>query len=198
MAKDQPALLVGRTVRRLAVAAVALVSVAIDFHLPADRYFAYFTVLTNLGIGAWFLASVFRGALNRWSAVRLALTVYGLVTVTVYWAFLAPTHHPQGLNFFANLGLHLVVPLAMAAEDLVVPWPRVGSRVAIGVLAFPLAYCGFSLVRGQLTGWYPYFFLNPAELGGWAGLAAFLVILLGLFVVLAFAWRLVVHGRQAK
>lgn len=195
MAKDQPTLLVGRTVRRLAVAAVALVSVAIDFHLPADRYFAYFTVLTNLGIAAWFLASVFRASLNRWSVVRLALTVYGLVTVTVYWVFLSSTHHPQGLNFFANLGLHLVVPLAMAAEDLLVPWPRVGPRVAFGVLAFPLAYCGFSLVRGQLTGWYPYFFLNPAELGGWAGLATFLVILLSLFVVLAFGWRLVVHGQ---
>lgn len=198
MAPDQPAFLVGRTVRRLVVAAVALASVAIDFHLPADRYFAYFTVLTNLGIGAWFLASVFRGALNRWSAVRLALTVYGLVTLTVYWAFLSPTHHPQGLNFLANLGLHLVVPLAMAAEDVLVPWPRVGSRLVFAVLGFPLAYCGFSLVRGQTTGWYPYFFLDPAELGGWPGLAAFLVILLGLFVVLAFGWRQVVQGRQAK
>lgn len=198
MAPDQPAVLVGRSVRRLAVAALALASVAIDFHLPADRYFAYFTVLTNLGIGAWFLASVFRPALNRWSGTRLALTVYGLVTLTVYWVFLSPTHHPEGLKFFANLGLHLVVPLAMALEDLLVPWPRVGHRVAVGVMAFPLGYCAFSLVRGQVTGWYPYFFLNPDELGGWAGLAAFLVVLLGLFVVLAFGWRLVVRGRQAR
>jgi len=185
-------------VRRLAVAALAFASVAIDFHLPADRYFAYFTVLTNLAIGAWFLASVFRPSLNRWSGLRLGLTVYGLVTLTVYWVFLSPTHHPEGLKFFANLGLHLVVPLAMAWEDLLVPWPKVGRWVPGAVVAFPLVYCAFSLIRGQATGWYPYFFLNPAELGGWGGLSGFLVILLGLFVVLAFAWRLVVHGRQTR
>jgi len=182
----------------VAVAALAFASVAVDFHLPADRYFAYFTVLTNLAIGAWFLASVFRPSLDRWSAVRLGLTVYGLVTLTVYWAFLAPTHHPQGWAFFANLGLHLVVPLAMASEDLLVPWPRVGGWAPWVVIAFPLGYCAFSLVRGQATGWYPYFFLDPSKLGGWGGLAGFLVILLGLFAVLAFAWRLVVHGRQAR
>ncbi|MDR2090539.1 MAG: Pr6Pr family membrane protein [Clostridiales bacterium] len=33
-------------------------------------------------------------------------------------------------------------------------------------LAFPLAYFTFSMIRGIVTGWYPYPFLNPAALHG--------------------------------
>jgi hypothetical protein len=189
----------GRRLRRLAVAAVAFTSIALDYHGSPEQYFTYFTILTNLSIGTWFLAAALAGGrLDRASALRLALTVYGLVTLTVYWVFLSPTHHPQGWSIPANFGLHLVVPLAMALEDLLVPWPRLSRLAPLWCLIFPLAYCAFSLTRGELTGWYPYFFLDKAKLGGWLGLTAFVLFLFAVFLALAYGWRLAIHLRHGR
>lgn len=188
-----------RRFRRLAVGAAAFGAIAVDFHGDPSQYFTYFTVLTNLSIGTWFLASlVWPKKLEGASVLRLALTIYGLITLSVYWALLAPTHHPQGLVFWANLVLHLVVPAAMAVEDLLVPWPRTKAAVPLWILVFPLAYCAFAVIRGELTGWYPYFFLNKNEVGGWVFLGLFLAGLLAVFAALAYGWRLVVHRRRRK
>ena len=197
MEKNQPTVVT--RVRRVAVAVAAGVAVAIDFHGDPWFYFTYFTILTNLAIGVWFLGAAFLDRrFETASAVRLALTVYGLVTVTVYWIFLSPTHHPQGWSFFANALLHVAVPLAMAAEGLVVPGTRIRPSAPWWGLLFPAVYCAFSLVRGELTGWYPYFFLNRSEMGGWGPLALFCGGLLAAFVALGFGWRALVHFRQRK
>lgn len=57
-------------------------------------------------------------------------------------------------------------------------------------LLWPLGYCLGALAGGALTGWYPYFFLDPRVLGaGGVALAilalALLFLLLGLGVVAA-------------
>lgn len=188
-----------RRLRRLAVALVAFVSLSIDYHGSPEQYFTYFTILTNLSIGTWFLVGAFAGPRwDRFSTLRLALTVYGLVTLSIYWVFLSPNSHPQGLAFYANLGLHLVVPLAMAAEDLVAPWPKIARLAPLGVLVFPLAYGAFTLIRGSLTGWYPYFFLDPAKLGGWLVLSGFMIFLFAVFLALAYGWRKAVHLRHPR
>lgn len=201
MASDQPAVLArprGRRVWRGLVAAAAFAAVATDYHGDPTAYFTYFTVLTNLAIGIWFLgAALAPRRFERASTVRLAVTVYGLVTVAVYWALLAPTHHPQGTHFVANLFLHLFVPAAMVAEDLRVPWPRIGLWRPLWILGFPLAYCVASLVRGELTGWYPYFFLDKRAMGGWAPLGTFAAGLLVVFAGLGYGWRALVHRKAA-
>jgi hypothetical protein len=110
---------------------------------------------------------------------------------------LSPTHHPQGAQFVANLFLHALIPAAMALEDVMAPWPRIAASQPWWVLSFPLLYCVVGLVRGVVTGWYPYFFLNPAEVGGWGPLALFCGALLALFLGLAYGWRALVHLRTA-
>jgi hypothetical protein len=188
-----------RTIRRFLLAVVAFGSISLDYHGAPDRYFTYFTILTNLSIGAWFLfAALVPGRADRASALRLALTVYGLVTLSVYWIFLSPTHHPQGWSLVANFGLHLVMPLAMALEDLLVPWPKLSRRAPLWCLVFPLVYCAVVLTRGELTGWYPYFFLDKAQLGGWPALTGFLIFLFAVFLILAYGWRLAIHRRQGR
>jgi hypothetical protein len=49
-------------------------------------------------------------------------------------------------------------------------------------LAFPLAYLGYSLVRGLAVDWYPYPFLDPDESGGYAGVAGYSLDVLAAFV----------------
>ena len=182
--------------RRLLVPLAAFWAISIDFHGDPSQYFTYFTILTNLSIGLWFMAGAFWPRVEKLSALRLALTIYGLVTLLVYWVLLSPTHHPTGLNFWANLILHLGVPVAMAVEDLIAPWPHTKAAIPLWSLAFPLIYCAFSVARGEMTGWYPYFFLDQSAVGGWLLLAAFLGGLLAVFAALAYGWRLLVHRRH--
>ena len=43
-------------------------------------------------------------------------------------------------------------------------------RTALAWMLWPLAYVGYALLRGQLEGIYPYFFVDPTEIG-WIGVA---------------------------
>jgi hypothetical protein len=184
--------------RRLLAFLLAWGAVAVECRGDPTQYFAYFTILTNLGIGAWFLmAACSPRRAERMPGVRLSLTVYGFVTVLVYWVFLSPDHHPQGWSFAANLLLHLGVPLAMAAEDLLIPWPRLRALEVLWCLLFPVVYGVGTLTRGAMTGWYPYFFLDGTKRGG-GQLAAFLGLLLLLFVGLSYSWRVLVELRYRK
>lgn len=153
------------------LAALALGAVAIDYDGAPDRYFFYFTILTNVAIGVWFgLAAWMPPRADRWSLARLALTLYGLLTFGVYWALLAPNDHPSGLASVTNLGVHGVMPLA---------------------------YTVATVARGDLTGWYPYFFLDEGRLGR-AAVAAYIATLLVLFLGSAYLWRALVHRRHAS
>lgn len=38
-------------------------------------------------------------------------------------------------------------------------------------LSFPLAYIAYTLVRGAVVNWYPYFFVNPHHPAGYFGVA---------------------------
>ncbi|MDQ1598251.1 MAG: hypothetical protein QOI70_1675, partial [Microbacteriaceae bacterium] len=80
--------------------------------------------------------------------------------------------------------LHFVLP-AVAILDWVsapgrgrAPWRTVGFTVT-----FTAAWGVFTLVRGEVVGWYPYFFLDPAQVTGLGGLgplsAAALVLFCG-------------------
>jgi hypothetical protein len=44
-----------------------------------------------------------------------------------------------------------------------------------------LAFLFLSLLRGAITGWYPYPFLNPSQPGGWlaVGVVSGIILLLG-------------------
>ena len=189
----------GRRIRRMVIALVAGLSITVDFHAPADQYFMYFTVLTNILIGLWaFGASIFGDKFERRPTLRLALTVYGLVTLAVYWIFLAPNHHPQGLNFWANLGLHLGVPLAMALEGFLDPWPATTRLAPLWTIGFPLIYGSFILTAGEFSGWFPYFFLNPNMMGGWIPLGIFLGALLIGFIGISYGWGSLVQLKRRK
>jgi hypothetical protein len=67
------------------------------------------------------------------------------------------------------------------------PKGTIRFRRALPWLVVPVVYVGYSLVRGQLTGWYPYPFLNPAT-DGWC---AVILTITGLVVLtLALTWAL--------
>jgi hypothetical protein len=68
------------------------------------------------------------------------------------------------------------------------PTNRPTYRQSLSWLVYPLAYLFFSLVRGGITGWYPYPFLNPNQPGRW--LAVSIVSVVILLIACAMIWAI--------
>ena len=87
--------------------------------------------------------------------------------------------------------LHFVVPalavIAWTTDSIIavnprVPWPTVGW-----VLVFPALWLPYTLVRGADVGWYPYFFLDEAQVGGPLGVAGYCLLVMLIFMVVTAA-----------
>ena len=110
----------------------------------------------------------------------VAITVTGLV----YHVALASLFDLQGWDQLGNQLVHTVVPiLAVVGWLMFGPRRLTSARIALWSLAFPVAWLGFTLVRGAFVHWYPYPFIDVTRLGyggtllncGWVSL-----LLLGL------------------
>lgn len=134
-------------------------------------YLSYFTILTNILVGLAFTTPFLKSEnrLRRFfekPAIRAAIALYITVVMVVYWALLAKIHHPVGLSAITNYGLHLVVPLLyifnwvfFASKD------RMSFKRIPFWIIYPLGYGIYTIIRGGITGEYPYPFMNVAELG---------------------------------
>jgi hypothetical protein len=132
-------------------------------------YFSYFTVLSNLFAAAMLLYGALRPARERSGTVELlrgAAVVYILTTGIVYLLLLSgntPTYP------WVNATLHYLMPVAVTLDWLLDP-PRLRldlARTVVLWMAFPLLYILYTLARGAIVGWYPYFFVNPHRGGGY-------------------------------
>ncbi len=153
---------------------------------PTD-YFSYFTELSNLFAAGIFLYGAIRPDASRSSTVELlrgAAVVYMLTTGIVY-AVLLSGHHPP--YPWVNTILHRIVPVAVALDWVIDP-PRVRLplRQTILWMSFPIVYIVYTLIRGAIVNWYPYFFVNPSHHGGYLFVAgACVAIAVGILALVA-------------
>jgi hypothetical protein len=102
----------------------------------------------------------------------------------VYSLLLRQLWNPEGLQKAADILLHDVVPLMFVSGWLFLfrkarlPWKDV-----LLWLVYPLAYFCFALIRGALTGRYPYSFIDAGKLGYSAALGNAAVLLLAFVIV---------------
>ncbi|MBW8824005.1 MAG: Pr6Pr family membrane protein [Xanthomonadales bacterium] len=154
----------------------------------AWMYLAYFTVLTNLLVAVVATVAARRGDGGRdlpWRGCAVsAIVLVGLG----YFLLLRGLADPEGLDWLSNLLLHYVVPLAALAWWLVLPpRRRIAATEPWRWLRWPAFYAAYALVRGAISGFYPYPFIDMAALGITRTLVHCLV--LGL-AFLAIAWLL--------
>lgn len=123
----------------------------------------YFTVLTNLGAAGLMTATALRHRPS--AAVQGGLVVAILMVGLVYHAILARHWSPQGLAFWADQGLHSAVPALVAGWWLCFGDRRVSLADLPGWLIWPALYAAYALIRGALTGFWPYPFLDADQLG---------------------------------
>ena len=147
------------------------------------RYFAYFTIQSNILVALSSTALARDPALDRrgWRVVRLAGIVGITVTGLVHFFLLRPLLDLDGANWAADKLLHMVVPvLAVAAWVWVGPRPRFTWREAAYALVWPLAWLAWTLVVGQVDGWVPYPFLDASE-EGWGSVVVVSIGITALF-----------------
>ncbi|WP_395293476.1 Pr6Pr family membrane protein [Kitasatospora hibisci] len=129
-------------------------------------FFGYFTNVSTIAamavllLGGW---AGLTGARPVPPVVRGAVLLCTTVTGLVYGLGVA-SYPGEVVLPWAGQVLHRVVPVVMLADWLVdPPSRRIRLLPALGAwLAFPLLYLGFTLIRGAVTDWYPYAFLDPA------------------------------------
>jgi hypothetical protein len=174
---------------------VAIVTVAADLvgrgeFRPAN-FFSFFTIQSNLIAVSIFLVGALRGdtASRTWELVRGAAVVYMTVTLVVFALLLADTDVDVTLAWVDTV-VHRIMPIAVIADWLIdPPRHRIPLRASLIWLGYPLVWVGYTLVRGALTGWYPYPFLDPAN-GGYATVAAYIVAIFvfGIALCALVAW----------
>jgi hypothetical protein len=132
------------------------------------RFVSYFTIESNLLVALSSAMLALRpdrdGLLFR--VLRLDALLGISVTLVVYAVLLAPQHDPHGINALTNAGLHYVVPaLAIAGWFVFGPRPRIDEKTLLLSLGWPALYVGYTLAHGAASGWYPYPFIDAAQLG---------------------------------
>lgn len=123
----------------------------------------YFTILTNLMVAAMMFAGDQGRALTARIAGALLLSI--LMVAITYHAILARLWDPQGLAYWADQGLHTAVPLATLGWWLAFALKDTRLRDLPSWLIWPLVYCLYSVIRGGMTGFWPYPFIDLPALG---------------------------------
>lgn len=130
--------------------------------------FSYFTILSNVLVLVTSAVFALRpepsGALFRVLHLDALLSI--AATGVVYAVLLAATEHPTGWSVLSNTIFHDVVPVAFPLVWLVFgPRPRLTWRLVGLAFVWPVLWLTCTFVRGAVTGWYPYGFLDARQLG---------------------------------
>jgi hypothetical protein len=200
-----------RTIYRAAAGAFTLFAVGMQYWLlvrdesgaevvaTSIKFFSFFTILANLLAAAALLWPIIapRTAAAMFFArptVRTAIAGYMIMVGVVYYLLLVGVSGRTGWSLVFEHLLHAVTPPLFVADWLLFVDKRaLDWRGGIRALAFPLAYAGFTLVRGAATGWYPYPFVDVNDLG-YASVLANIVGLIIMFFIVEAALALV--GRR--
>lgn len=159
------------------------------------RFFSYFTILTNIAVATYYTALLFNAPIVRTKGLLSAVTVYIIIVGLVYQVALRHIWDPQGLQKWVDELLHSVIPFgALIYWGL---FEKKGLRYSqiFAWSIYPLAYLLFILIRGSISGFYPYPFVNVTEIGMQQTLMNALIIL-ALFMVLSFAFIFI--NRKAR
>lgn len=142
--------------------------------IASQNFFAYLTNQSNiLFVGLLIAAGVIalrRERDPRWLTVALALVLTWTITAGLVFAILVWQAGLRGIRIdvpWSDQVLHFWLPActviawALAPGHRTVPW-----RVIPVTLAYPLLWGAFTMIRGPLIGWYPYYFLDPRQVSG--------------------------------
>lgn len=178
---------------RLIFGLMGLVAVFYNIaHYDDANLWTHFTYESNLIAGVVLILGATILARFRspawWDIIRGVAFISLLLTGIVYATLLGGLYNPFTTtdHTWASSVLHQLIPIVMLLDILIVPLgPHTPRWNVVFFLIYPLVYLGLTLLRGEMTGYYPYDFLDPSEYGnGFTGVLATCGALLLVFIVI--------------
>jgi hypothetical protein len=181
------------------VAAVALVTSIVwqvtdrllnNVFRPGE-YFAYFTIQSSL-IAAVVLALAGMRELQGkadtkvLTIARLSTSSFAIVVFVVYNALLRGTEVLPGEPDFGyvwpvppNEILHVWAPIFIVLDfALSITVTKLKFKQVFWILVFPMTWLTFTIIRGLITDWWAYWFLDPTLEAGVMGVVTFILIII--------------------
>jgi hypothetical protein len=173
-----------KTVYMILLAAIVWFALCLQFYISIEQYLtvgrtlggaiiqllAYYTIQNNLLVAVALTAMLIapKSAWGRFfsnPSVITAIAVYITIVCLVYQLVLRGQHTPVGLFRLADELLHTFNPPAFVLFWLIfVPTGIIRWVKAVNWLLYPLLYCFTILIRGYLSGYYPYSFIDGNKL----------------------------------
>jgi hypothetical protein len=161
------------------------------------EYFAYFSIVAAIVAGSFLIATGVGLVQNKEGSkkieiARLSFTVAMIVVGVVYHLLLAdaPGDVRDGdyvWPVLPNEVIHTYGPILIVIDYLLSRKAfQIKLRAALWVAVFPLAWLVFSIIRGLVTNWWPYWFINPNEEGGVPGMLTYIAAITSFFLILGF------------
>jgi hypothetical protein len=135
------------------------------------RYFSYFTIDTNLLVTLCCTTILLRpksgwGNFFSQQATLTAMAVYIVMVGIVYNIILRFIWNPKGLQQLVDELLHAIIPILFLLYWLIfAPKYRLKWKDALPWMIYPFVYGILILIRGTLSGFYPYPFFEIDKLG---------------------------------
>ena len=161
--------------------------------IAGQNFFAYLTIQSNI---AFFALAVIGGIVAlrreedpRWlTDVRTAVLSW-TITAGLVFAILVWQAGVRGVPMtvpWSDVILHFILPAASIVGWIIGPGRRRARwRIIAPVVAYPVVWGLITLWRGSIIGWYPYYFLDPRQVSGFAEFALTCAFALTVFASVA-------------
>ena len=161
---------------------------------------SYYTFQSNFLVLLWVTAAVIYDIIPRKreekpfflkSIVRGAITVYITFTFIVFAILLQPFATPTTdlLSNIRNILLHYLIPIMFIIDWIITEQEeKYEWKWEIYWLVYPLCYLLYTLIRGAIINWYPYYFFDVNRIGlpmvmvYSAALSGFFMFLIAVFI----------------
>ena len=187
-------------VARLGLAAFELFALISYFYytlgvttVAIANFFSYFTVQSAIASVAVILTAAIV-ALRRpidpaWlDMLRAMVTTYILVSGVVYGIIVwqsSAAHYVIEVPWSSQL-LHFVIPACALVDWILDPSKaRLSWRYLGWAIVFPVFWLLYTLIRGPIVGWYPYFFLDARQVSGPGETVYYCLIIVGIITGIA-------------
>jgi hypothetical protein len=146
-----------------------IIEKVVNNDMVADQYFSYFTIQSSLIASVALIVGglmALRAPVDTvlYTMVRMSVLSYAVVTAVVYNALLRGIPEEGFIESkWPGELMHVWIPLFIVLDWLLSPGrPALRWTGLRYVVIYPLAWVGFTMLRGAATGWFPYPFLEPS------------------------------------
>ncbi|MDB5175675.1 MAG: hypothetical protein JWM81_533 [Candidatus Saccharibacteria bacterium] len=166
----------------------------------AVNFFSYFTSLASIFAALVLLygaANVYnhKRATRQYELLR-GSSVLCVTVVLLIFGFILRDRGGGMLLPWVDIMLHYVLPvIAITHWFLYPPTIKITVKQALPWLAFPAVFLVYSIIRGAMTSWYAYSYIDPSQPGGYVRVILYCVALLLLFTILS---RVLLTARRPK